>query len=537
MSDKPTRPGAKADAEPTAAEPPAAEPNKAATEAKRREDAEDAVVLPAEPEKTALETAQPEKATPNPDPALDVDPAPDVDSAPRPEPGQNPDHDAHRETQQDTQQDRGSEHAAPPPARGPSLVPAGLVGAVAGAVVAWLVAGMGGGAGQADAVAALETRLAQTETALAEAQAALEGRIDAVAAGAAGPLETLGAADAAAAEDRAALGAALSETEAALRVDLADAFERIDALGAAERAEAASASDSVADLRRQVANLAMAVGAAPSAGVADADASAGGSSGDGLDGLARIALLEGAVERLQDRVSGLADTAAPRSEVARVDALEETTARLDGAGAEAAATLEDLGVRVGKLETEQRAFTDGGAALGVAFGVLSQAVAGSAPYAAPLATFEEVVVSRNPSASLEQIAGEPGAAALRGGAATGLVSVAALSARFDEASRAALAAATQSAEGDGGVAQDIARRLSSLVVVRRTTEAEGTDPAAVLSRAEARLAEGDAQAALAEIGALPEPARAAMGSWLDDLTRRVAAEAALDALRGALLPG
>jgi hypothetical protein len=52
----------------------------------------------------------------------------------------------------------------------------------------------------------------------------------------------------------------------------------------------------------------------------------------------------------------------------------------------------------------------------------------------------------------------------------------------------------------------------------------------VLSRAEAALAAGDLDAALAELGALPEAARAPLAGWIATVETRRAAEAGLAAL-------
>ena len=68
--------------------------------------------------------------------------------------------------------------------------------------------------------------------------------------------------------------------------------------------------------------------------------------------------------------------------------------------------------------------------------------------------------------------------------------------------------------------------------LRRQTNArslaprEGNDPDAILSRAEAALSSGDLPAALTELDALPENARAAMDGWIADASARADALAA-----------
>ena len=59
---------------------------------------------------------------------------------------------------------------------------------------------------------------------------------------------------------------------------------------------------------------------------------------------------------------------------------------------------------------------------------------------------------------------------------------------------------------------------------------EGSDPDAVLSRAEAAVRDGDLSEALNELDNLPEDVQSAMADWLADARARVAAEAAINDL-------
>jgi hypothetical protein len=65
---------------------------------------------------------------------------------------------------------------------------------------------------------------------------------------------------------------------------------------------------------------------------------------------------------------------------------------------------------------------------------------------------------------------------------------------------------------------------------RSLTPQEGDTPDAVLSRAEAALAEGNVAAALAELEALPDDGRAAMQVWIDSAEARAAAVSAAGSL-------
>ena len=120
--------------------------------------------------------------------------------------------------------------------------------------------------------------------------------------------------------------------------------------------------------------------------------------------------------------------------------------------------------------------------------------------------------------------------ALAGVAASGVPTLAELRRAFPDAARAALAATeTEATAEDSGMS-----RLTGFL--RRQTNArslapqEGGSADAILSRAEAALDEGDLDAALTELDALPPDAASAMSSWLDEARARAAAVAAAEEL-------
>ena len=121
--------------------------------------------------------------------------------------------------------------------------------------------------------------------------------------------------------------------------------------------------------------------------------------------------------------------------------------------------------------------------------------------------------------------------ALSGPAETGVPTRAQLVGGFPEAARAALAAA-RAAETDGGAS--VGAFLRAQLGVRSLEPREGDDADAILSRAEAALAEGRLGDALAEIETLPEGARAAMSGWAAEATARRDALAAAEALSAEL---
>lgn len=111
----------------------------------------------------------------------------------------------------------------------------------------------------------------------------------------------------------------------------------------------------------------------------------------------------------------------------------------------------------------------------------------------------------------------------------GVASLAELREDFPGAARAALAAALPVTAGEGWQAR-IGAFLQAQTGARSLTPQEGTGPDAVLSRAEAALAEGDLQAALTELQGLPAEGRAATAAWEADAQARLDALAAADSL-------
>ena len=120
-------------------------------------------------------------------------------------------------------------------------------------------------------------------------------------------------------------------------------------------------------------------------------------------------------------------------------------------------------------------------------------------------------------------------APLAAAAGSGVPTLASLQARFPEAARRALEDSLRADLGDT-TAERLGSFLRTQVGARSLTPREGTDPDAVLSRAEAALAEGRLADALAEIAALPDPGRAALADWTAQAQLRLDAAAALDAL-------
>lgn len=123
--------------------------------------------------------------------------------------------------------------------------------------------------------------------------------------------------------------------------------------------------------------------------------------------------------------------------------------------------------------------------------------------------------------------------ALAAAASTGVPTLTDLQQAFPAAARAALAASIKATMGPG-LTDRIGAFLRAQTGLRSLTPRAGTDPDAVLSRAEADVTAGKLGDALTELVALPEAGRAALASWAAEAKTRVSALAALDAVAQSL---
>lgn len=105
-----------------------------------------------------------------------------------------------------------------------------------------------------------------------------------------------------------------------------------------------------------------------------------------------------------------------------------------------------------------------------------------------------------------------------------------LRAEFPAAARAALKAARDSGAGSEGAMGALGNFLRLQTGARSVEPREGSDPDAVLSRANAAVDSGDIAGALAEIGALPQAGQDAMAAWIARAKTWTEANAALAAL-------
>ncbi|MEL6793441.1 MAG: mitofilin family membrane protein, partial [Pseudomonadota bacterium] len=131
------------------------------------------------------------------------------------------------------------------------------------------------------------------------------------------------------------------------------------------------------------------------------------------------------------------------------------------------------------------------------------------------------------------ISGVEPAPGLAAAASTGVATVDALARSFQDAAQDGYAAALADEAGDG-VADRMFAAVQGRIGGRPSVETEGDDVGAVLSRIEARLRDGDVEAARTEAGGLSDAAIGAMSGWLATLETTADARAGFDAFRAAL---
>jgi len=245
----------------------------------------------------------------------------------------------------------------------------------------------------------------------------------------------------------------------------------------------------------------------------------------------RLALLEGEVKAMAETVSILGRRSddigvTAREARARVDTLAAVLAELTqkvtrlGAPAIERRELDALTSRVDAIERGDKAVeaelakrADSGdrpLRLAVVAAALKGAVERGDPFAAELAAAKALAPDAKTLAPLEPFA------------AAGVPTAAALARELAALSPALYAAAGAPAR-EGGFLDRLQASAEKLVRVRPAEEIAGADPAAVISRAEAKAARADLAGALAELAELPAAARAPAEPWIKQAQARAAA--------------
>ncbi len=189
----------------------------------------------------------------------------------------------------------------------------------------------------------------------------------------------------------------------------------------------------------------------------------------------------------------------------------------------ASESVAQLEGRVAVLETgQQRALDAAGAALAAA--TLTDAARSARPFAEELASLERVLPLSPDLRALERLA--PAGAPTRAG----------LAAEFETLTgRAAVAARDPGRNAD--FLAKLRHALSSIVSIRQVASTQGSNPDAVLGRAQKLLNEGDIEGALAATELLPMPAQTVLASWRAAAERRVEVDRHIAAIRADALAG
>ena len=146
----------------------------------------------------------------------------------------------------------------------------------------------------------------------------------------------------------------------------------------------------------------------------------------------------------------------------------------------------------------------------VAAQALRAAVEHGAPFAAELNAAKAVAADPKPFAPLEAFA------------TGGLPSAAALARQLSDLAPAMLKT-TSAPAPEGGFLDRLQANAEKLVRIRPIDEAPGDDPAAVVSRAQAKAARADFTGAVTELNALPANVRAPAEDWIKKVEARNAA--------------
>jgi hypothetical protein len=254
----------------------------------------------------------------------------------------------------------------------------------------------------------------------------------------------------------------------------------------------------------------------------------------------------GELKSMMDRVNSIetalssvrrmvAATAAPNESANAEEALRELSerlARLEQIGGvvdidklatdntRISAAVAAITKRVGAVEEADRnasSTASSGRAVVVAVGQLREALRRSGPYVDSLDAVKALAGEDKDMAKATAI--------LEPAAAKGIATLTALRADFDDTASRVIEA--DAPESEDGLIQRTINRLSSLVRLRRTRDATGDGPAALVARTEASLTGGDLDAAVSTMAGLTGASAAAAKPWLDRARARLAAERAL----------
>lgn len=256
---------------------------------------------------------------------------------------------------------------------------------------------------------------------------------------------------------------------------------------------------------------------------------------------AALAALRSEVEALAGRLSSVEAAPEAQPDTARLDALDQRLAAIEALPEGGDASTAALAARLAALERELAAAPPAvdQAEVDAALARLAEAEAEAARRADEAAAAAEAAAQRTRLDQLREAVAsgagfqaelaaldDPDLTAALAPHADGIATLAALQANFPEAAREALQLARANATEDGWGAR-LTDFLAAQTGARSLTPREGSDPDAILSRAEFALSEGRVADALAEVMALEEPIRAPFADWIARAEARLAVTAAL----------
>ena len=247
---------------------------------------------------------------------------------------------------------------------------------------------------------------------------------------------------------------------------------------------------------------------------------------------ASIAALDGRLTEIEKRPVGGAGAGVSSAAIAAYDRqLQDLRAQIaaqNGQGSDIAAQIEAVAADAKaqlaaaaqdaeRLKAEAEAAVQT-ATTGSAMGRIRAAIEAGGPYAGAVADLTALGMQIPPD--------------IAGLAETGVPTLTELQRSFPAVARDALSAALR-AQTATGWGDRLTAFLRTQTGARSLSPRDGTDPDAVLSRAEGLLADGDIAATLAELGTLPAAAKDVLAPWLTEAESRQKAIAAVSALSAA----
>ena len=247
---------------------------------------------------------------------------------------------------------------------------------------------------------------------------------------------------------------------------------------------------------------------------------------------ASIAVLDGRLTEIEKRPVGGAGAGVSSAAIAAYDRqLQDLRAQIaaqNGQGSDIAAQIEAVAADAKaqlaaaaqdaeRLKAEAEAAVQT-ATTGAAMGRIRAAIEAGGPYAGAVADLTALGMQIPPD--------------IAGLAETGVPTLTELQRSFPAVARDALSAALR-AQTATGWGDRLTAFLRTQTGARSLSPRDGTDPDAVLSRAEGLLADGDIAATLAELGTLPAAAKDVLAPWVTEAESRQKAIAAMSALSAA----